>query len=172
MSMETSKKQEQAHQPVEPHAEHHWLRKLIGEWTYEMEVTEPGKSPVIFTTGTEMVQPVGDLWVVGQARGNTSGGVNVESVITLGYDPRQDAYVGTWIGSPMPNLWVYTGNREGNVLTLDSEGPNFEEPGSLSNYRDIIEFVSDDHRTLTAQVQGRDGQWHVMGMTTHYHRKD
>jgi len=57
------------------------------------------------------------------------------------------------------------------VLTLNSEGPNFEEPGSLSNYRDIIEFVSDDHRTLTPVIQGPDGQWHAMGMTTHYHRK-
>jgi hypothetical protein len=171
MTTETSVKQEQSPMHVEPHAEHHWLRKLIGEWTYEMEVTEPGKSPVIFTTGTETVWPVGDLWVVGQARGSTSEGDNVESVITLGYDPQRGHYVGTWIGSPMANLWVYEGSREGNVLTLNSEGPDLNEPGGLSNYRDIIEFVSDDHRTLTAHVQGRDGQWQVMGMTTHYHRK-
>jgi len=75
---------------VEPQAEHHWLSKLIGESTYEMEVTEPGKSPVIFTTGTETVRPVGDLWVVGQARGSTTPeGASVESVITHGYDPQR-----------------------------------------------------------------------------------
>lgn len=170
MTAETREKQEQGSMHVEPHAEHHWLRKLIGEWTYEMEVTEPGEPPVKFT-GTETVRPVGDLWVVGQARFGTPGGANGESVITLGYDPQRGHYVGTWIGSPMANLWVYEGSREGNVLTLNSEGPNFEEPGSLSNYRDVIEFVSDDHRTLAPHVQGPDGQWHAMGMTTHYYRK-
>lgn len=170
MTTETRDKQAQSPVHAEPHAEHHWLRKLIGEWTYEMVVQEPGKPPVKFT-GVETVRSVGDLWVVGQARGGTPGGANEESVITLGYDPQRGHYVGTWIGSPMPNLWVYEGSREGNVLTLSSEGPSFDDSGGLSNYRDIIEFVSDDHRTLSAAFQGPGGQWQSMGMTTHYHRK-
>ena len=40
---------------TEPHKEHQWLQKLVGEWTCESEATmEPGKPPERFT-GTESV---------------------------------------------------------------------------------------------------------------------
>lgn len=42
-------------------------------------------------------------------------------------------------------------------------------PGSTARYRDVIELVSDDHRTLTSYVLGGDGQWHRF-MTFDYRR--
>jgi Protein of unknown function (DUF1579) len=89
----------------------------------------------------------------------------------LGYDPQQNRYVGTFVGSMMTHLWLYNGTLDatGKVLTLDTEGPNFEQSG-MTKYKDIIEVVSADHRMLTSQILTADGQW-VQFMTAHYHRK-
>jgi hypothetical protein len=40
----------------------------------------------------------------------------------------------------------------------------------MANYRDVIEVLAPDHRTLTARVQSADGNWRQF-MTTHYRRK-
>jgi hypothetical protein len=55
-----------------------------------------------------------------------------------------------------------------NTLTLDAVGPAFSGEG-MTNYQDVIAFVSDDHRTLTSRVQEPDGQWRQF-MQAHYHR--
>jgi hypothetical protein len=80
--------------------------------------------------------------------------------------------VGTFIGSMMYHLWLYDGELDpaGKKLTLDSEGPSFSGDGTMSKYRDAIEFKSDDYRVLTAQVLGDDGQWQGF-MTAHYRRR-
>jgi len=40
----------------------------------------------------------------------------------------------------MTNLWIYEGALDGDVLTLESEGPSMKGDGALGKYRDIIEF--------------------------------
>jgi hypothetical protein len=71
----------------------------------------------------------------------------------------------------MTNLWVYDGELTGDTLTLNSEGPDWEAPGKLANYRDVIEFQDDDHRTLTAFVLGSDGTWSEL-MKVFYRRTE
>ena len=150
---------------VEPQKEHRWLQKLVGEWTYESE--GPTKC-----TGTERVRSLDGVWIVGEGQGDMPGGGMATSIITLGYDPQKKAFVGTWIGSMMANLWVYDGhlNAAETILTLDSEGPAMDGSNKIDKYQDIIEVVSDDHRILRAQVLGADGAWKLF-MTTHYRRK-
>src|SRR3546814_12079912 len=64
----------------------------------------------------------------------------------LGYDPRRQRYVGTWVGSMMTHLWVYEGSLDdsGKVLTLDCEGLDFETEGRMTRYQDIITIESPD----------------------------
>ena len=156
---------------VEPQKEHEWLHKLVGDWTYETEAAMgPGQDPSKFT-GTESVRSLGGLWVVCEGRG-VMGGDEATTIMTLGYDPQKGRYVGSWVGSMMTHLWVYDGSVDaaGRVLTLDTEGPSF--PGSAkptARYQDVIEFISDDHRVLTARTLGDDGAWNQF-MTTHYRR--
>jgi Protein of unknown function (DUF1579) len=71
----------------------------------------------------------------------------------------------------MPQIWHYEGGLDaaGKVLTLDTEGMNFNQT-ALAKYQDIIEFVSADHRIMTSQILGEDGQW-TQFMTAHYRRK-
>jgi hypothetical protein len=94
--------------------------------------------------------------------------------MTLGYDPLDKHYVGTWVGSMMTHLWVYHGTLDADerVLTLNTEGPDMSPAGKgkTARYRDVIELKSDDHRVLTSHALGDDGQWHGF-MTAHYRRK-
>ena len=95
-------------------------------------------------------------------------------LITLGYDPQRQRFIGTWIGSMMTHLWIYDGRLDAaqKVLTLESEGPDFSGDGSkMAKYRDVIEWKSDDHRVLTSQALGDDGTWGPPFMTWHYRRQ-
>jgi hypothetical protein len=158
---------------AEPHEEHRWLEKLVGEWTYEGEApTEPGKPPEKFS-GTETVRSLGGLWFVAEGRGPAPGGEEHTTLAALGYDPRKGTYVGTWIGSMMTHMWVYErGDVDATqqVLTLEAEGPSMSGDGKTARYRDVIEFNGDDERTLTGNVLGDDGTWQPM-MSMTYRRK-
>jgi hypothetical protein len=156
---------------AEPQKEHAWLQKLVGEWTCEGECAmEPGHAETF--KATESVRSLGGLWVVAEGHGEMPGGGPATSMMTLGYDPQRNRYVGTFIASVMTHLWVYDGALDAaeKVLTLDTEGPAMAGDGKMARYRDVIEFEGDDHRVLSSQVLGDDGQWHRF-MTAHYRRK-
>jgi hypothetical protein len=157
---------------TEPQKEHQWLQQLVGEWTMEAEASMGPDKPPEKARGTESVRSLGGLWVLAEGQGEMPGGGPATTLMTLGYDPRTKRYVGTWIGSMMTYLWVYDGELDatGKVLTLSAEGPSMAGDGTMAKYRDVIEFVSDDHRELSSQVLGEDGQWQRF-MTAHYRRQ-
>jgi len=113
---------------------------------------------------------LGGLWAVCDGTGEMPGGGTGYTIMTLGYDPARGRFVGSFIGSMMTHFWLYDGELSGNVLTLDAEGPSFTDPTKMAKYQDIIEIISDDHRTLSSQVLGEDGAW-TKFMTAHYRRK-
>ena len=156
---------------TEPQKEHAWLQKLVGEWTFEGEATMgPDKPPETFA-GTESVRSLGGLWVLAEGQGDMPGGGAATTMMTLGYDPQKQRYVGTWIGSMMAYLWVYDGELDAaeRVLTLAADGPSMAAEGTLAKFKDVIEFTSDDQRVLTSHMLGDDGQWHRF-MTATYRR--
>jgi hypothetical protein len=156
---------------AEPQKEHQWLQQLIGEWTYEAEATmEPGQPPAKFE-GSESVRSLDGLWILAEGQGEMPGCGAATTVLTLGYDPQKQRYVGTWIGSMMTHLWVYDGTLDaaGKVLTLKAEGPHMTAEGTMAQYKDMIEFTSVDHRVLTSHMLGEDGEWHGI-MRANYRR--
>jgi hypothetical protein len=154
-----------------PQKEHHWLQKLVGEWTSEAEMTMDPDKPAEKSRGTERVRSLGGLWIAAEGEGDMPGGGPATMLLTLGYDPQRKRYVGTWIGSMMTHLWVYEGDLDaaGRVLTLETEGPTMAGDGKMAKYRDTIELKSDDHRVLTSHILGDDGTWQAF-MTAHYRR--
>jgi len=148
-------------------AEHAWLRQLVGEWRVEMPGPEGGT-----LEGTKSVRALGQAWVLLEGRGRMPDGSPSHTLMTLGYDPAQRCFVGSWIGSMMNYLWVY---RDGTldagrrVLALPSEGPSFDMTGRIVNYRDEIEIVSDDERLLHGNALGDDDVWKRF-MTARYWR--
>jgi Protein of unknown function (DUF1579) len=154
-----------------PQKEHQWLDRLIGKWTYESEcIMGPDQPPSKFK-GTEVVRSLGGVWIIAEGEGEMPDGSLGKTIMTLGFDPQKDRFVGTFIGSMMTHLWPYNGSLDADekILTLDSEGPNFSE-SAIAPYQDIIEFVGDDHKILTSKILMDDGTWNHF-MTAHYHRQ-
>ncbi len=157
---------------IEQRIEHEWLQQLVGTWSIESECSmKPDDAPEKFK-GIESVISIGDFWIQGEGHGEMPGcDALADMVITLGYDPTKQCFVGTWIGSMMPHLWVYQGSldADNNILTLHSEGPSCQDENKLSKYTDIIEIKNSNHRTLTSLMQTEDGEWHTL-VTTSYRR--
>ena len=155
-----------------PQSEHKWLQRLVGEWTFDAECSMGPNQPTMKNSGKETVRSMAGLWTIGEGSGEMPEGGIAETVMTLGYDPQSKRFVGTFLASCMTHLWKYDGalDAAGKVLTLDTDGPSFANDGTMCKYQDIIEFISDDHRTLTSQVMGSDGKWQHF-MTANYRRK-
>src|SRR5690606_8485414 len=111
--------------------------------------------------GTESYRSVGALWVLGEAVGPTPDGGMSVSLTTLGWDPHKGRFVGTWVGSSMPSLWVYDGelDADGRALSLHSDGPAMDGTDALVPYKDVIEFIDDNTRSLTGHTKTADGRW-------------
>jgi hypothetical protein len=148
--------------------EHAWLQTLVGQWRVEMQADDGSW----FSTGTETVRLLGEAWLLLEGTGKMPDGAQAFTQMTLVYDPAQRAFVGSWIGSMMNHLWVYRGGQlDGarRVLALPSEGPSFDTPGKLVQYRDEIELVGAEERLLHGNMLGDDGQW-TRFMTARYTR--
>src|SRR5687767_12511913 len=130
-SPERTAAQEAASMKAEPQQAHHWLHKLVGEWTYETDVPAQGDQPATKAIGAERIRSLGGLWVLAEGQGEMPGGGPATTLMTLGYDTDKKRFVGTWIGSMMTHLWVYDGELDSNekILTLNSEGPSMAGGG-------------------------------------------
>jgi hypothetical protein len=155
---------------AEPQKQHKWLDRFIGEWTWESECSMGADRAPMKTSGTEVVRSLGGLWIIAEGEGGQDGGSG-RTIMTLGYNPQSDRYVGTFIASMMTHLWIYNGslNAAEKILTLDTEGPNFTQ-NAIAKYQDIIEFVSDNLRVMKSQILEDNGKWNHF-MTAHYRRQ-
>jgi hypothetical protein len=154
-----------------PVKEHEWLQQLVGEWQTDAEMfMEPGQPPVK-SQGTESVRPIGGFWVLAEYQG-TFTDKPFTGVLSLGYDPQKQKYVGSWIGSMDSQLWRYEGTLDatGKILTLETEGVCPHAPGKLTKFREVIEIKDKNHRVFTSSMEGEDGKW-VTAMICQYTRK-
>ncbi|NIX75671.1 DUF1579 domain-containing protein [Microvirga terricola] len=146
---------------AKPTKEHQWLQRLAGDWTATSDD---------MPTWSESVRSLDGLWFVAEGQGEMPGGGAATTIMTLGFDPKRSRYIGSWVGSMMSHMWIYEGIVDGNVLTLDTEGPDFWSEGRRAKYQDIITFESDDRRVLTSRMLNEDSTWrHVMKAS--YQRK-
>jgi hypothetical protein len=152
--------------------EHAWLHRLVGEWQHEMVAIDGAEQPAGTMTGTETVRTLGEAWLLAEGLGRMPEGAQTQTLMTLGYDPAQQCFVGTWIGSMMNHLWHYrrgTLDADRRMLTLEADGPRFDGSPGLAQYRDVIEIVDADTRLLHGNLQLEDGTWSRF-MTARYRR--
>jgi hypothetical protein len=158
-------------QPAQPTEQHKWLQQLVGDWTGVAECTMgPGAEPVKMEC-TEHVRSLGGLWVLAEGS-MTMQGTPMSSVMTLGYDPRQQKFVGSWVDTMMPHMWSYKGTLDDakKSLTLEAEGPDMADPTKSARYRDVIELKGKDKKSMTSSMLGADGKWTTVA-TAEYTRK-
>jgi hypothetical protein len=151
--------------------QHEWLQRLVGEWRVESEMTMGPDQPPQTSHGTESVRSLGGLWAFGEGESTMPGGTPMQYFSALGYDVSFHEYRGCWFASMSSHLWKYVGelSADGRVMTLSCEGPDMVNDGETANYRDVIEILDADHRTLTSYGQQGDGSW-LPFMKAHYTR--
>lgn len=158
MSTETTEQMEMGTKPVK---EHEWLQKLVGEWRVVSEFQMGPGGPLQQSEGRDTTKSVGGLWAFSQGIGHMPDGSEFSMFATLGYDVSFKEYRGCWFASMSSHLWQYIGtlSDDGKVMTLNCRGPHMEKDGETANYRDVIEILDDNHRTLTSYGQDDDGNW-------------
>lgn len=154
----------------EPGEHHKWLEQLVGSWTVESEMGGEGMPPMK-ATGTDTVRSLGGRWVICELKSEMPGMGAMQAVLTIGYNSETGKYQGTWVDTVSDLLWIYEGTLDATrkILTLEAEGPNMMDPAAgRTRYRDVIEFKSDEHRTLTSFALV-DGEW-VQFVTANYRK--
>lgn len=156
---------------TKPVPEHEWLQKLIGEWRAEAEMFMGPGQPKQRSEGTESVKSVGGLWAFGEGTATMPDGTPMQHYSALGYDVSFKEYRGCWFASMSSHLWKQVGelSADGRVMTLSCVGPHMEKDGETANYRDVIEIIDENHRTLTSYGQQENGDWQEF-MKIHYTR--
>lgn len=154
-----------------PGPEHAWLKRFLGDWTFESSCDAGPSQPAIKASGTERVRALGDLWIVCEGRSTMPDGTPMESVMIVGFDPVRRKFVGNWVGSPMTHMFIYEGTLDPatNTLPLDTTGPSFTDPAKTAHYQDVLQLKSDHVRTLNARLRLDDGSWQHF-MTAEYRR--
>lgn len=154
----------------EPTKQHQWLQQMVGEWTAEMECVMGPDQPAMKSKGAETVRSLGGLWTLGEGSGETPDGGRMTSILTLGYDPQKQKFVGSFVASMMTHMWIYEGtlSADRKTLTMDTSGPSMISEGMVP-YQDIFTIESPDHRTLSSRTPGPNGEWMTF-MTAHYRR--
>ena len=147
---------------TKPLPEHQWLQNLVGSWTIESEMFVAPGMPVQTSTGTEVVKNFGGLWAFGEGTLTMPDGSVMQHHSALGYDVSFKEYRSCWFASVCSHLWnsVGTLSEDGKAMTLDCVGPDMQRDGQTANYRDVIELLDADHRTLTSYGQDEHGTWH------------
>ena len=156
---------------TKPLPEHQWLQQLVGEWRVESDMKMGPDQPLQKSTGTESVKNLGGLWAFGEGIVNMPDGSAMNHAFALGYDVSFKEYRGCWFASMSSHLWKNVGelSADGKVMTLNCVGPNMTKDGETANYRDVIEILDENHRTLTSYGQDDNGEWHEF-MKAHYTR--
>ncbi len=169
--MSTTETQDAMEMGTKPTQAHEWLKNLVGEWRTESEMVMGPDGPTQTSTGSEVVKDMGGLWAFGEGKGSMPDGSTMEYKTALGYDVSFKEYRGCWFASMSSHLWKYVGelSADGKTMTLNCEGPHMEKDGETANYRDVIEIIDDNHRTLTSYGQDEKGEWHQF-MKANYYR--
>ena len=148
-----------AEAPRELARPHPFLERLVGDWTLEHDMTTGPEEEGLTMTSHESVRAMGP-WIVSELTSDGPMG-HIEALLSLAEDEAEPGvFVGTWIDTSSSQVWVYRGwlDAAGTTLTLEAEGPAFEDPSITRLYRDATELMDDDHRELRSSMQV-DGEW-------------
>lgn len=143
-----------------PAKDQEWLKQLVGEWDIQFKIYMQPDQPPMESVGTDSVRTVGDHWVVTETK-TTMMGAPYTGIHSLGYDPLNKRFHGTWIDSFCGTLWVYKGtlNDAGDALTLETEGPSMQTPNKTARYKEVMQITGKDSRTYTSSIETDDGKW-------------
>lgn len=122
-------------QMPQPTPEHARLESGLGRWNVKCTYFMDPSQPPMVCDAVETVEPVGPFWTVSLFESEFMG-MPFRGRSTLGYDPQKKKWVGTWVDSMSPSMFVMEGGYDaaGKVLTMHCRGPHMAT-GEMVDFR-------------------------------------
>jgi hypothetical protein len=141
-----------------PGPEHEFLKKDVGTWDAKVEMyTSPGAAPTV-SEGTETISMVGPFWQVARFESQMMG-EPFHGLGTLGYDPTQKKFVGTWIDSMTPGLSLAEGTYDSGTKTFTGTMEIRDMNDKTVKVRETTEWKDANTRVFTMYgPKGADGK--------------
>lgn len=159
-------------EPAKIEKQHDWLKQFVGVWESNGEMPAVEGQPAGGSLkGTTSFRMIGELWLVSEMKMDMNG-FSMRGLQTIGYDSKNQKYIGTWVDSVMNHMWHYTGkvDESGKRLDLEADGPDMMNPAKTAKYRDSYVFKSPDEIMTESFVMGPEGEW-ITFMTSTMTRK-
>jgi hypothetical protein len=146
-----------------PLPEHEMLKMDEGVWNAKISMWGAvGTEPTI-GMAKETSTMIGELWSIGLMEGNI-GGNDFVGHATLGYDPMQKKYVGTWIDSVTPVIAHMSGTYESETKTLTLFYITYAEDGQAQERKNIMVYKDENTRDFTMFLKSGDEWTRAMGI--------
>jgi Protein of unknown function (DUF1579) len=139
--------------------EHKLLHKDVGTWDATMKIWPQAGAEPIESKGTETNELLqGGMWLVSRFKGEIFG-MPFSGMGTVGYDPIDKKYVGTWVDSISPHLTIMKGEYDAATKTMNTiaEGRDFET-GQVTQSKHITRFVDENTRTFEIHAKEEGGK--------------
>src|SRR5688500_15009777 len=81
---------------AQPTDNHRWLQQLVGNWKMQGTMSMPDGS-TMESTGTEKVEALGELWVIGAMRSSMSAEGEMDARLTIGYNGAKGTFEGNFV---------------------------------------------------------------------------
>ncbi|HEX2473452.1 MAG TPA: DUF1579 domain-containing protein [Lacipirellulaceae bacterium] len=136
--------------------QHKLLHKDVGTWDAVMKLYPQEGAEPIESKGTEKNELLaGGMWLISRFNGDIFG-MPFTGVGTVGYDPVEKKYVGTWVDSISPHLTVMKGEYDAakKTMTSTAEGRDFQT-GEVTQSRHITRYIDDNTRTF--EIHAKEG---------------
>lgn len=145
------------------------LKRDVGTWDCELKFyPDPNGQPVV-SKAVESNYMVGNLWVVGDFRGEMAG-TSFHGSSQMGYDAKRKKYIGSWIDSASPYPTSMEGSYDATAKALTVVGIGKDPNGAETKMKLVTTYKDEDNRTMTMYLGGAGNEWMRM-MEVDYRRK-
>ncbi len=147
------------------------LQKDVGTWDAAVKLWPVPNAQPIESKAVEKNELLpGGLWLVSRFDGDF-GGVKFVGVGTVGYDPVEKKYVGTWIDNMTPHLMVIKAEYDPATKLLTGIGQGRDAAtGKESTTKQVSRFLDDNTRVFEMFSSDPDGKEFKMMEITYKRR--
>ena len=145
-------------QMPQPTDQHHRILADVGTWNVKCTYMMDPSQPEMVCDATETIEPVGGFWTVSRFESDFMG-MPFVGRCTLGYDPRKERFVGSWVDCMSSTMFVMEGGfrADGKTLEMHSEGPHMAT-GEIVPMRMVTTYRDDGTRAFDMFVGNPGGQ--------------
>ena len=141
------------HMPT-PSEEHQVVMRDVGNWSIEGKMLMPGGFQEF--KGEERVEAIGKFWTVSHYKSDAFGGL-VGSA-TMGFDPKTNEFVGTWVDSFQPSVTTMKGSFDEKTNTMTYDTTSVGMDGKPMAGKIIVKYTDQNSHTFTMMHQDPTGQ--------------